>query len=85
MGRVAFNGNFEIDELVREGGHGVGEAEGVRARGLRGEDKVSLAFFFAGQDDFVTSRGWAGHGVVDVKGAAGLDLSIVKYVSTLTV
>jgi hypothetical protein len=52
---------------------------------LRGEDKVSLAFFFAGQDDFVTSRGWAGHGVVDVKGAAGLDLSIVKYVSTLTV
>lgn len=67
----ALDGDFEVDVLVSEGGHGVGEAEGVLAGGLRGEDVVALTLFFAGEDLFF---GGAEDGVVDVEGAAGLDL-----------
>ena len=69
--RGTLDSDLEVDELVGEGGHGVGEAEGVGTGGLRDEDEVALAFFFAGQDGFVVG---AEDGVVYVEGAAGLDL-----------
>ena len=66
-GRLALDSDLEIDKLVGEGGHGVGEAERVGACRLRGEDKVSLALFFAGRNGLVVG---ASDGVVYVEGAA---------------
>ena len=67
------DGDFEIDEFFVEAG-GVGEAEGVRARGLRGEDVVALALGGFGEDGFFRGRGYED---VDVEGAAGLDLDFM--------
>ena len=65
--------DLEVDVLVREGGHGVGEAEGVGAHRLRGEDVVALPLFLAREDLSVVR---VEDGVVDVEGAAGLDLVV---------
>ena len=69
--RLALDHDVEVDELVAQGGHVVLEAEGVLARGVRGEDVVALPLAFAVEQDLLVR-------VLDVKvnveGAAGLDL-----------
>lgn len=66
------DGDFKVDQFVREGGHVVVEAEGVGAGGFRGgEDVVALLLSLAVEHYPVA---WGKDGVVDVEGAAGLDL-----------
>lgn len=59
--------DFEIDHFVCERAHLIVEAEAVLARVLGCEDKISLSFFFAGEDYSVA---WAVDYVVDVEGAS---------------
>lgn len=69
-GRAAYR-DFEVNHLVRDGAHLVVEAEAVLARLVRSEDKVALALVRAVEDGLVVG---ADDRVVDVEGAAGLDL-----------
>jgi hypothetical protein len=63
----AFDGNLEVDELVGEGGHGVGETEGIGAGRLRSEDEIALPFFLTGHNLLIVGTD---HIVVNVKGAS---------------
>jgi hypothetical protein len=71
--RFALDHNVKVDELVREGGHVVLEAEGVLADGVRRQDVVALSLALAVQQHLLVR-------VLDVKvnveAAAGLDLCI---------
>ena len=64
--------DLKVDDLLRERRDLVVEAEAVFAQLLRREHKVALALLFALQDDAVL--GAPGDLIVDVEGAAGLDL-----------
>jgi hypothetical protein len=70
-GRRGTYGDFKIHHLLRKRAHFIVEAKAILAGVIRREDKVALALFCAVEDDFV--RG-ADDAVVDVEGAAGLDL-----------
>ena len=72
-GRIAFDGDFEIDDFLAVGGPAafVGEAEAVLAGAAGGEDGVELALFGAVHN---CVRGGAMDGVVEVEGTACLDL-----------
>ena len=71
----SFNSDFEIDELVCEGGHGVGETERIATRRLCGEHEVALSLFLAGENWLVVGADYI---VVDVEGAARLDLDTIS-------
>ena len=65
--------DLEIHRLLGKGAHFVVETESVFARLFRREDRVQLSFFGILHDQFVPR---VVHTVVDVKGAAGLDLDL---------
>jgi hypothetical protein len=72
---VATYGDFKVDHLLGESGHLVVEAEGVFAVALRSEDVVALSLLCSIQDDLAARRS---HGVVDIEGAARLNLMIAN-------
>ena len=69
--RFTFHGDLEVDEFLGGGPAVVVEAEFVFAGFARREDRVELPLLGVFHDGF---GGGAGDGVVDVEGAAGLDL-----------
>jgi hypothetical protein len=75
MGRTY--GDLEIHKLLGPGAHLVVEAEAVFAHVSRREHKVALLLLLALHDDAFL---WPDNLVVDVEGAARLDLHI-SYIS----
>ena len=66
-----FDHDVEVDELFGEGGHVVGEAEGVLSGEMGGEDVVPLTLALAFDDNGV---GGVGNGPIDVERATRLHL-----------
>lgn len=79
-GEGAAYSDFEVDHFVCESGHLVVEAYAVFSHVLCCEDKVSLSFFLACHDLLVI-RSY--HLVVDVEGAARLNLRVLRQYSLL--
>lgn len=67
--------NLEVDHLLGERRHFIVEAERVLAIALGSEDVVTLSLLGSVQDDLAARRS---HGVVDIEGAAGLDLFVAS-------
>lgn len=65
-------GDLEIDDFLRERAHLVVEAESIFSCVGGGEYKVALALFLVLHDYLLV---WADHAVVDVEGAARLNLN----------
>lgn len=63
--------DLKIDNFIGDGAHLIIEAEAVFADFVSREDKVALSLFVAFHDPFLVR---AVDAVVDVEGAAGLDL-----------
>ena len=75
---LALDHDVKVDELLGEGGHVVLEAEGIFANGVGGEDVVALALARAVEEDLLVR---VFDFKVDVKGAAGLDLTCSPSIS----
>jgi hypothetical protein len=69
-GGIAYR-DLEVHDLLRKGAHFVVEAKSIFAGIVGGEDEITLSFAGPVKDDFFVG---AYHRVVDVEGAAGLDL-----------
>lgn len=80
--RTSTYSDFKVDHLLSESGHLIVEAEGVFAVALGSEDVVALPLLCSIQDDLAARRG---DRVIDIEGAARLDLMIARVSSSQSI
>lgn len=68
--------NFKVHQLLSKGRHAIIEAELVLSNALSREDEITLSFLCSFQDHLVAGPG---HGVINIEGAARLNLSQEKH------
>lgn len=59
-----FDHDIEIDQLLREGRHIVGETEGILSQEMGRENVITLPFAFSFNDDYV---GWICNSPIDIE------------------